>query len=61
MVLGTIGWLQFVDSDKLVVVVELLYGREVSVLLLLDWQVRSGVFEAEFVGSLILEHTSEDT
>ncbi len=37
------GWLQFNYTDKVVIVAELLDGREVSVLIFLDWHVRIGV------------------
>ncbi len=39
LVLDSVGYL-FIHSDEVVIVAELLDGWEVSVLMLLDWQVR---------------------
>ena len=47
LVLLIVAWLQFIDCDQPVVVVELVDCRKVLVLLFFDWQVRSGVFDHE--------------
>ena len=46
----------FIERDKVVFVVELVDGWEVSVLLGIgiDWQVRLRVFPAQYVGKLVL-------
>ena len=61
MVLDKTGRFQYNDSDKAVIVVELLNSWEVSVLHALEWQVRICVSENEFVGKLIFQHMSKDT
>ena len=54
--------LQFIDSDKLIVVAELVDCWEVFVLLaVLEWQVRIRVSPKQNFGKLILKNTFEDT
>ena len=51
-----VAWLQFIDCDQPVVVVELADCRKVLVLLFFDWQVGIGFFDREF-GAISLKNT----
>ena len=50
-----------IHNHEVIVVAELVYGWEESLLLLYDWPGGFGVSVSEFVGKFILEHMSEDT
>ncbi len=56
LVLNTARWLQFIDCNQPVFVVELVDCRKVPVLLSINWQVRIGFFDRE-LGAFALENT----